>query len=80
MTARAKGADKKGIGFPPFVHFAPIESDLVAKVGIREPEHWFGCVGSATIAPKRYHESDLPGAPAGFEPAGSRSADPSLSQ
>jgi hypothetical protein len=46
MTARGKGAGgQKGNWLPPFVHFAPMESDLVAKVGIRE--RWFGCVGSA---------------------------------
>jgi hypothetical protein len=44
-----------------------MESNLVAKVGIRE--RWFGCLGSAAmIAPRRYHESSLPGAGFKFEP------------
>jgi hypothetical protein len=46
-SSRGKRRGQKGNWLPPFVHFAPIESDLVAKVGIRE--HWFGCVGSAAI-------------------------------
>jgi hypothetical protein len=61
----SKRRGQKGNWLPPFVHFAPMESDLVAKAGIREP--WFTCVGSAALAaPRRCHESHLPGA--GFEP------------
>ena len=52
MIVRATGADKRGIQWlPPFARFAPIANDLVAKVGMRE--RWFGCVGSAAIAPGR---------------------------
>jgi hypothetical protein len=55
---------QRGNWLQPFVHFAPMESDLVTKVGSQE--RCFGCVGSAAIAPRRYHDSHLHGA--GFEP------------
>jgi hypothetical protein len=58
-----RGQTEKGSSswrLPPFqCPFAPMESDLIAKVQVGIRERWFGCVDSAAIAPtgRRHHES-----------------------